>query len=145
MVGGPMETQGKLSHQLRCPPGQRATQVPGSARVAEPKEPPRRRLAQQVLRMVGQGAEDYERTPDLLRGRTAVGEGSKSLVKQPFSENRIAILNLLTGACICFTITQCGVPQPSKEWRADNSGKLFPLRLKLLWPFEQGPLLNVAI
>ena len=36
MVGGPVETQGKLSHQLRC--GQRATQVPGSTRVAEPKD-----------------------------------------------------------------------------------------------------------
>ena len=54
-----------------------------------------RRLAQQVLRMAGQGAQDYERTPDLLRGRTAVGEGSESFekapvttVKQPFSENR---------------------------------------------------------
>ena len=79
MVGGPMETQEKLSHQPRCPPGQRATQVPGSTRVAAPKEPPRRRLAQQVLRMVGQGAQDYERTPGLLRG--PVGEGSESLVK----------------------------------------------------------------
>ena len=60
--GRAMETQGKLSHQLRCPPGQRATQVPGSTRVADP---PRRRLARQVLRMAGQGAQDYERTPDL--------------------------------------------------------------------------------
>ena len=83
MVGGPMETQGKLSHQLRCPPGQRATQVPGSTRVAGPKEPPRRRLAQQVLRMAGQRAQDYERTPGLLRGRTAVGEGSESFEKAP--------------------------------------------------------------
>ena len=43
----------------------------------------------------GQRAQDYERAPDLLRGRTAVGEGWESLerapvttVKQPFSENR---------------------------------------------------------
>ena len=78
-----METQGKLSHQLRCPPGQRATQVPGSIGVAEPKELPRRRLAQQVLRMVGQGAQDYERTPDLLGGRTAVSESSESFEKAP--------------------------------------------------------------
>ena len=31
--------------------------------------------------MVGQGAQNYERTPDLLRGWTAVGEGSEIFEK----------------------------------------------------------------